>query len=154
MAAAERAYDFRVSDYFFRLTSEGVRLFSNSVLRHSCLNEVFDKRAERAPELAESYEAEDLKEHLRLIPADGDVELSITILETSAETIDAAIPALENALGKSVRFVEVISMLLFDLVVERNATEVLTKLGMSAVEADKYRMALKRRTSSNVVPFR
>lgn len=153
MTGGKRAYDFQVSEYFFKLTSESIRLFSNSVLRHCPLDEVVEARVDRACELAESYDKEDFQAHLRLIPADGDIALSVTILETSAETIESAIPALKEALGESVRFVEVISMMLFDVVVERNATEVLTKLGLSSKDAKQYRMSLKRRVS-NVIPFK
>jgi len=153
MAGQERAYGFQVSEYFFKLTSESIRLFSNSVLRHCSLSEVVNGRATRAPELGDSYEVDDLETHLRLIPDSGDIELSITILETSADSIDAAIPALEQALGKKVRFIDAVSLMFFDLIVERNATEVLTKLGMSSADATEYRMSLKRRVS-NVLPFR
>ncbi|TVV76943.1 hypothetical protein [Sphingomonas solaris] len=153
MADAKRACDFRVSEYLFKLSAEGVRVFSNSVYRHASLGEVINVRADRAGKLAESYETEDLEAHLRIIPADGDIELSIEILETSADFIDAAIPSLEQALGKSVRFIEVMSLMLFDFIAERNTTEVLTKLGMSIQEASEYRIALKRR-DSNVIPFR
>jgi len=153
MSGAKKAYQFQVSEYFFRLTSESIRLFSNRVLRNSTLSEVVEARVGRAPHLPENYNNDDLQTHLRLIPTDGDIELSISILETSAETIDAALPPLRQALGESIRFVEVISMLLFDVIVECNATEVLTKLGLSSDEAKQYRICLKRK-ASNVVPFR
>ena len=153
MATAVRAYRFEVSDYFFRLTTEAVRLFSNSIRKHSCLGEVVDHRASRVGNLAESYEAEDLQEHLRLIPANGDVELTLEVLETSAGTIEAAIPELERTLGSSVQFAEAVSLMLFDLVVERNATHLVTKLGLTSKEAKEYQVHLKRRTS-NIIAIR
>ena len=153
MATAVRAYRFEVSDYFFRLTTEAVRLFSNSIRKHSCLSEVVDNRASRVGSLAESYEAEDLQEHLRLIPANGDVELTLEVLETSVGTIEAAIPELGRTLGSSIQFAEAVSLMLFDLVVERNATHLVTKLGLTSKEAKEYQVRLKRRTF-NIVPIR
>ena len=94
-----------------------------------------------------------MQEHLRLIPANGDVELTLEVLETSAGTIEAAIPELERTLGSSVQFAEAVSLMLFDLVVERNATHLVTKLGLTSKEAKEYQVHLKRRTS-NIVPIR
>ena len=153
MAASVRAYRFGVSDYFFRLTTEAVRLFSNSIRRHSTLNDVVDERAARVGALVESFDTEDLQAHLRVIPAAGDIELSLTVLETSADTIEDAIPELERVLGTSVEFAEAISLMLFDLVVERNATQLLMKLGLTAAEAKEYRAHLKPR-ATNVLPIR
>lgn len=150
MATAVRAYRFEVSDYFFRLTTEAVRLFSNSIREHSCLSDVVDQRASRVSCIAESYEAEDLQGHLRVIPADGDIALTLELPETSADIIEMGLPELERALGFSVQFAEVISLLLFDLIVERNATELITKLGISSAEARDYRPRLKRRRISAV----
>lgn len=153
MAPAVRAYRFEVSDYFFRLTTEAVRLFSNSIGKHSCLGDVVDHRSSRMRDIAESYDIEDLQEHLRLIPAQGKVDLSLKVLETSAGAIDAAIPEIERVLGSSVQFSEAVSLMLFDLVVERNATELITKLGLTSSEAREYRPRLKRRVT-NVVSIR
>ena len=153
MLPAVRAYRLEVSDYFFRLTTEAIRLFSNSVCKHACLDQVVDGRADRAKALPECYDADDLQAHLRLIPVDGEIELTLTVLETSADTIDAAVPELERALGSSIRFAEAVSLMLFDLVVERNATEVMTKLGLSSKEAKQYRPRLKRKVT-NIVPIR
>lgn len=152
MVAAVRAYRLEVFDYFFRLTRESVRLFSNSGRKHCLLDEVMEERAPRAPRLIESYEVEHLKGHLRTIPVHGDIGFILTLSEASAGTINSALPALQDILGASIRAVEAFSLVLFDLVVERNATEIMTKLGMTSVEAKAYRPRLKRR-AANVVPI-
>ena len=145
MATAVRAYRFEVSDYFFRLTTEAVRLFSNGIHKHSCLSDVVDHRACRVSCIVESYEVEDLKGHLRVIPAEGDIALTLEMPEKSAEIIEVGLPGLARALDSPVQFADVISLLLFDLIVERNATELITKLGISSAEARDYRPRLKRR---------
>ena len=61
--------------------------------------------------------------------------------------------ALGEALGQTVLLTDAVSLMLFDLIVERNATEVLTKLGLTASEADSYRVSLKKK-DANVIPIR
>lgn len=153
MQAAERGFQFDVSEYYFRLTTESIRLHSNRRLEHSTFKAVIDDRATRATDLCERYDADDMSEHLRIIPGDGSVGLSFFMLETSASCIEDAIPELEKALGKSVAFQDALSLILYDLVVEANATEVLTKLGMTSEEAAQYRVCLKT-SKANVIPFK
>jgi hypothetical protein len=83
----------------------------------------------------------------------NNIGLDFTILETSAVSIEAAAMALGEALGQTIHLPDAISLVMFDLVVERNATEVLTKLGLTAAEADAYRVSLKKK-ETNVIPFR
>lgn len=153
MNAAERCLHFDVSEYYFKLTTEGIRLHSNRNFRHSTFNEVVNDRAEHVGELQDRYEADDLKEHLRIIPTEGARGLDLCILETSAARIDDALPELEKALGTSVKFADAVSLMFHDLVVEANATEVLTKLGLTKEDAEAYRVCLKRSTS-NIIPIR
>lgn len=153
IVTAEKAYQISVSNHYFRLTTESIRLFSNKTQTYCTLGTVFDQRAGRAAELVDSYDAEDMRNHLRIIPAKGDVEITFTILETNAESIEVATAALAEALGQAVLLPDALSLLMFDLVVERNATEVLTKLGMTASEAESYRVSLKKK-NPNVIPIR
>ena len=74
-------------------------------------------------------------------------------VESSASRIEEALPELEQAIGTSLQFQDALSLILYDMVVEANATEVLTKLGMTSEEAAEYRVVLKR-TKTNVVPFK
>lgn len=150
---AEKAYQISVSNHYFRLTTESIRLLSNKNQTYCSLGAVFDQRAVRAAELVDSYDAEDMRNHLRIIPTKGEVEIEFTILETSAASIEMATAALAEALGRAILLPDAVSLLMFDLVVERNATEVLTKLGMTASEAESYRVSLKKK-NPNVIPLR
>jgi len=150
---AEKAFYISVSDHYFRLTTEGVRLLSNKHRSYYSLPMVLDERAERASDLVNSYDAEDMRNHLRIISSEGEIEIDFTILETSASTIEAAAISLGEALGQKVLLADAVSLILFDLIVERNATEVLTKLGLSAYEAESYRVSLKKK-DANVIPLR
>ncbi|MBW6532724.1 hypothetical protein KZ820_18430 [Sphingomonas sp. RRHST34] len=153
MSAGERECKFKVSDYYFRLTTEGVRLFSNRTCVHQTFRQVVDERADCAKSLPDYYTAEDMREHLAIIPSEGNIELEFTILETSAASIESAAEILKEALGASVAFSDTVSLLLYDLVVEENKTEVLTKLGLTAEAAARYKKSLKR-TKTNVFPIR
>ncbi len=139
-----RSIDLKVSDYYFRLITEGIRLFSNRESRYVTLAEIVDKRAPFAQTIAKLYESNDLKRHLELIPADGNVPIQLTISEMSASTIEEAIPTLEHAIGSSVNFSEAVSFLLFDWIVERQSTEIVMKLGLSAEEEEIYRNSYRR----------
>lgn len=150
--AAAKTLQLSVSEYFFRLSTESVRLYSNKVLEHTSLGKVIDSRAERANDLADSYDADDMREHLRIIPSDGVVALDFTILATSAASLEKAAALLAEALGRPLVVEDALSLIMFDLVVERNATELFTKLGLTAEEADAYRVCLKRK-DTNVIRF-
>ena len=150
---AEKAYHISVSDHYFRLTSEGIRLLSNKHHSYYSLSMVINERAERASDLVDSYDADDMRNHLRIISSEGEIEIAFTILETSFSSIEAAALSLGEALGQKVLLPDAVSLILFDLIVERNATEILTKLGLSASEAESYRVSLKKK-NANVIPLR
>ena len=150
---AEKAYQISVSDHYFRLTTESIRLMSNKHCSYYSLPMVINERAGRAADLADSYDAEDMRNHLRIISSEGGIQIDFAILETSASSIEAAAMALGEALGQTVLLTDAVSLMLFDLIVERNATEVLTKLGLTASEADSYRVSLKKK-DANVIPIR
>lgn len=153
MEVAERNYQLDVSETYFRLTTESVRLHSNMTFEHSTFSEVVNDRAKCTADLPRRYAGQKMREHLRIIPADGDRAINFSILETNAAKIDGAIPELEDALGTSLKFAEALSLVLYDLVIEANATEVLTKLGLTSEQAKQYRACLKQ-PESNVVPLR
>lgn len=151
--ADERTFMLNISEGLFRLMTESVRLFSNKQLRFSDINEVVNERATAAHSIGSHYRPNSIKEHLRIIPTEGDVGLELTILETSAVAIDDAIPDLEGIIESSLSFASAISIVLFDLIVEENRTEIINKLGLNLEDAESFRKAANR-TETNVVPFR
>lgn len=153
MTGGKRSYHFDVTEYFFRLTSECIRLHSNHALRHVTLSELIDDRADRTRELITQHEIPDLKEHLRLIPSDGQISLEISILESSAENIENAIPELITALEQNVSFIDLLSLIFFDLLIVANATEIFTKLNLGFDNGRAYRKLIAKEPS-NIVPFK
>lgn len=151
--ASERALHLNISESLFRLVTESIRLFSNKHLKCSNIGDVVNERAPAACSIGNNYRPTSLQEHLRIIPTDGEVELELTILETSATAIDGSIPDLEKLVGSSVSFTTAVSLVLFDFIVEENRTEVITKLGLNIADAAAFKEAAKR-SETNVIPFR
>lgn len=153
MSVAERDYKLDVSEFYLRLTTESIRLFSNKVRAICGLSDMIDGRVAAAPLLPQFYNKADMCEHLAIIPTNGDITLKFTILETSAVTIESAAEMLQKSMGQSVAFADALSLLMYDFIVDENKTEVLTKLGLSPEQAESYRKILKK-APSNVVPFK
>ena len=132
-----------VSEYYFRMTTECIRLHSNMRHRHTALNDFVDDRVKVADSACRNHPPSTLKEHLKLIPAKGNIPLEIEILETNAGKINDVAIDLSSIIGTSVGFSEALSVIMFDFMVEANRTEVLTKIGFTSQEAARYRQLLK-----------
>ena len=117
------------------------------------LGEVVDYRADAVSTLPRYYTTENLRQHLDVIPTEGDITLRFTILESSASTIEGATAMLEEAMGTSVAFADAVSLILYDFIVEENKTDILAKLGLTPEAAKKYAKSLVR-TKTNVIPIR
>lgn len=153
MDQRNREWSGNISEGYFRLITECIRLFSNSKMQFATLADIIDDRAANANEIHKEYRPEDMKTHLEIIATDGEFPLKVTILESSYEAIDGCIPTLEEVLGDRVSFATAVSLVLFDLLVQQNTTELVTKLGLSMLEAKLYKTAAKR-TNNKVVPIR
>lgn len=151
--ADERSFMLNISESFFRLMTESVRLFSNKQLRCSNISEVVNERATAADSIGSHYRPNSINEHLRIIPTGGDIGIELTILKTSAAVIDEAIPDLERLIGASLSFASAVSIILFDFIVEENRTEIINKLGLNLEDAEAFRKAANR-TATNVISFR
>lgn len=143
MADGGNIYRFCVSEYFFRLTTECIRLHSNERQKYSVLNDVINARAGRALSVSAAHPPEYIKEHLRLIPSGGEIPVEIEILQSSADQINGGARSISAAIGSSVQFADALSVIMFDFMVEANRTEILTKIGLTSSDAAQYRKILK-----------
>lgn len=143
MGNEKNTYRFDVSEYYFRLTTECVRLHSNICRSYTTINDVVKDRAAGAASLAKNHPAEYIREHLRLIPTSGDIPIEIIIEETNATHIDCASKSISEVIGASVAFADALSVIMFDFMYEANRTEVLSKIGLTLEEARRYRKILK-----------
>lgn len=143
MENAKNTFRFDVSEYYFRLTTECVRLHSNKCKAYTTLNDVVNDRAPGAVNVPKNHPPEYIREHLRLIPTNGDIPIEIVIEESSVSHINTASGSISEAIGASVEFADALSVIMFDFMYEANRTEVLNKIGMTLEEARSYRKLLK-----------
>lgn len=145
MSKDQNTYRMDVSEYYFRLTTECIRLHSNSCLKHSSFSSMINDRAERAVSVTMRRTPEHIIKHLQMIPSKGEIPLEIEILESSSGEITMSTKAIEEAIGSSIEFADALSVIMFDFMVEANKTEVLVKIGLTSDEAGEYRKLLKPR---------
>jgi len=143
MGIEKNTFRFDVSEFYFRLTTECVRLHSNICKSYTTINDVVNDRAADAINVAKKHPPEYIREHLRLIPTSGDIPIEIIIEETSATHIDSASKSISAAIGASIEFADALSVIMFDFMYEANRTEVLSKIGLTLDEARSYRKLLK-----------
>lgn len=143
MENIKNTYRLDVSEYYFRLTTECIRLHSNMSKAYTTINDVVNDRASAAANVAKNHPPEYIREHLRLIPTNGTISIEIVIEETSASQINSASGSISEAIGTSIEFADALSVIMFDFMYEANRTEVLNKIGMTLEEAKRYRKLLK-----------
>ena len=132
-----------VSEYYFRLTTECIRLHSNSSLKHSTLADMINDRANLANSVTSRCAPQHIIKHLEMIPSKGEIPLAVEILASSSDKINRSSKSIEEAIGSSIEFADALSVIMFDFMVEANRTEVLLKIGLTSEEADAYRKLLK-----------
>ncbi|HEX7823011.1 MAG TPA: hypothetical protein VF463_20620 [Sphingobium sp.] len=143
MSDDQNTYRMDVSEYYFRLTTECIRLHSNSCRKHSSFGDMINDRAELADSVTKRRAPQHIIKHLQMIPSKGEIPLEVEILESSSGKINRSTKAIEDAIGSSIEFADALSVIMFDFMVEANRTEVLLKIGLTSEEAGEYRKLLK-----------
>ena len=122
-----------VSEPFFRLTTESIRLHSNETAHHQTLSSLIDHRALDVSGI-NSHDTSTIKEHLVSIPTLGNIRLNLTISKTSAKSLAEVQDVLVRQLGSDLTVADALSILLFDYVVERKAARVMEEFGLDRIE--------------------
>ncbi|WP_010339790.1 hypothetical protein [Sphingobium yanoikuyae] len=131
MSGDSRDYSFDVSEYLFRLTTESLRLLSNETQSFQSLTSLVEKLAgPSAAEALAQHDVETLRQHLSKIPTEGPIRINMQIAKTSADNLIEAKRRLGEELGSDLTVADAISMLLFDYVVEKSASKLLTQMGI------------------------
>lgn len=128
MSGDQRRYALDISENFFRLTTESLRLHSNETRRYQTLASLINARATAAPKL-EEHNPETIRSHLDTIPTKGEIRIYLNISKTSATNLGDAKKHLASVLGSSMTLGDALSILLFDYIVEQKASRVLQRLG-------------------------
>ena len=143
MAREARTYAFDVSEYFFRLTTESLRLYSNETKRYQTLASLVDHIAPSALSTISEHDVETLREHLELVPSKGNIRIHLTATRATAEYLAEITRHLSKVFSSAPTVADAVSVLLFDYVAERNAAQLLKKLGLDTA------LQLPERTGSD-----
>ncbi|TGX49141.1 hypothetical protein E5A73_20085 [Sphingomonas gei] len=153
MTAETRNYVLDISTDLFQLSTESLRLHSNETLQYETLESLIERRA-ASDCFKNEHRTDTLRRHLGAIPTEGKVRIQFNILTTSAESLDEACEYLTLQLGSAVTVGDVLSVMLFDYVAEKKATQVLNQIGLGERTQSGGNFAPSETGSENVIPFR
>lgn len=131
-----------VSDGFFRLTTESIRVLSNERQEYVAIGDVVNAHSARMRATSPTHTAKTAGAHLSLIKTDGDIPIQLEILRSSYDNVIASAEILSKTLKSSVRFSDAISILLFDFIAERETMRLAARLGLQGKSAEEYGIAL------------
>lgn len=127
MAGHTRSYVLDVSEFLFRLTTESLRLRSNTTMRFESVASLVAERL--SGDLTfEHHDIETLREHLRAIPTKGPHRIHLTVSKPNADLLVASKKWLATRLASSVTVGDAYSVLLFDFIAEHHAQRILAKV--------------------------
>ena len=129
MSGETRGYTFDVSEAFFRLTTECLRLRSNETLRYQSLASLLEGLTlSGAPRLA-ALDGDVVRDHLVTIPTRGSVRLFIRMSRENADLLVEAKRALAARLNVRLTVADAISVLLLDYIIAQKADNVMRRIG-------------------------
>lgn len=127
MTADARDYALVISEPLFRLTTESLRLRSNETRTYESLSSLTQLLANRD---VAAHDIAVLRQHLKLIPATGDICVRLALTPRCVDRLGAMRTSLETRIGRRLTPEDVLSLLLFDYVVEQKADRVLETIGL------------------------
>lgn len=138
MIADAQDYVLEISAPLFRLTTEGIRLRSNETRLHESLSSLTIHLAGGVRDMA-AHDTDALRQHLKLIPVIGGIIVLLALPPRSVDRLRAIGTSLEKRVGHRLTFEDIISLLLFDYVVEQKAARVLDTLGLGRSDSPELR---------------
>jgi hypothetical protein len=151
--ADTRQITLDISADLFHLLTESLRLHSNETRQIETLERLVDSRA-TTNGYRDEHRPDTLRKHLRAMPSRGDIRICINIQKTSADSLDEARECLGQRLGSDLTFADALSVLLFDYLAERKASQFLEKVGLSGAGAAVEPLPDDGKPQGNVVPLR
>lgn len=119
-----------VSEPLFRLATESVHLHSNDARRLHTLEALVSDRSMFAKTL--DHNPETIRAHLQAVQSEGDIRIELDVNPEIAANLEEAKNALKTLIGSDMSLADILSVMLFDYMVEQKANKVRTKLGLSA----------------------
>lgn len=150
MGGDTRGYALDVSEHFFRLTTESLRLHSNETRRLQTLASLVNARAAQS-KMTEMLDAATIRDHLVAIPTRGDIRINLRITRSSADTLAKAKERLTTMLGTSLTMGDALSVLLFDYVAEQKTSVVLQRLDLDETKEKRGKPSANDSHQENVI---
>lgn len=148
-------YELSVSEPLFRLMTECVHHISNDTKTLARLDTVVALRAAQAAQGIPGQTVDALRGHLETLATQGDVRVSFSVDAATAGQLAAACACLAERLGRTVELADALSLLLFDVTVERASALLLERmLGEEAIVRRSGDDAHPRDAAGEVFPFR
>lgn len=138
-----------ISEPLFHLATDSVRLHCNETRRLRCLDDLVDSRAAFAQKL--DHNPETIRLHLHAVPGAGDIKVELRINQRTATLLVEARNILKALTDEDVLPGDVLSIMLFDYVVEQKANKVKVKLGFDVGDRDIAGTGLKPGADGNVI---
>ena len=101
MGADSRDFTLDISERFFHLTTESLRLHSNSTKCYQTLENLVNSRVPGIEKI-DDEDAENLKRHLVAVPTGGSIQIHLEITETSAKNLERIKELLETRLETNI----------------------------------------------------
>lgn len=130
MAAQHHPIELRVSEFFFRLTTECLRVRSNEVLCPQNVGELVGHLLTLSGKDLPPSEVTVIRDHLETIPSYGDVPLIFALDGAAAGRLANVMQALSGSLGTPVSQADAISVLMLEYIAGKKAVSILQKLGI------------------------
>ena len=153
MSADTRNYVLDISTDLFQLSTESLRLHSNETHKYETLESLIDCRA-GSSSFKNEHKPDTLRKHLCAVPTAGQVRIQLNILTTSAASLDEACASLSQRLGSAMTVGDVLSVMLFDYVAEKKASQILNRIGLKEIVQSGDNRPASECASENVIPFR
>ncbi len=127
VSADPRRIPLEISEHFFRLTTESLRLHANETMQYQTLDGLLDQRIFRDA-VPVDQQVDTIQEHLSTVPTGGDIKIYVSIAKPSADNLAALKCQLDEMLGRSLTLADTISVALFNYVVGQKAAGILQRL--------------------------
>lgn len=129
MPGGSRSYALDISVELFKLTTESVRIHSNETLRYQTLAQLVTNCINQ-PTTTDGHDPADLRGYLGKLPTRGDVRIHLNFSRANADLLVEIKKRFSQEIGGALTIADAVSILLYDYLVDRSATRVLSRLSL------------------------
>lgn len=126
--ADRQSYELAISEPLFRLVTECIHHVSNDTKMLVRLDAVVASRAAQAAQGFPGQSIETMQGHLETLTTHGDIRITFGAEPSTAAQLAAACTRLAERLDRTVELADTLSLLLFDLTVDRASALLLERM--------------------------